>query len=59
MTTRTALRAVAWAEWAGWTCKEPEGSLLFDAQTSIDRETPVGKPAGVFRFALLLSVSDS
>jgi hypothetical protein len=48
----TAVRRAAWAEWAGWTCKERRRSLLFGARTSIDRETPAGKPAGVFVFGI-------
>jgi len=45
----------AWAEWAAWTCKERQRSLLPDAQSLVDRKAPVGKPAGVFlcaRFAM-------
>jgi len=30
------LRAAAWAEWAGWTCKEWRRSLLPDVQRQVD-----------------------
>ena len=41
---------VAWAAWAGWTCKERKRSLLPDARRLAreDRKPPVGKLAGVF-----------
>ena len=44
----TAVRRAAWAEWAGWTCKEPRGFEQSDVQNVEKIETPVGKPAGVF-----------
>ena len=56
----TAVRRAAWAEWAGWTCKEPEGSLRSDVHRRlVDRETPVGKPAGVFSFWRDMGVESS
>jgi hypothetical protein len=47
---RTALRAVAWAEWAGWTCKERQRSLLPDARRLAreDRRPPSGNRRGFF-----------
>ena len=48
MTMPTAVRRAAWAEWAAWTCKERQRSLLPDAQRLVDRETPGGKLPGVF-----------
>jgi hypothetical protein len=45
----------AWAEWAGWTCKEPKGFCNPDVQRLAreERKAPVGKPAGVFSFERL------
>ena len=42
----------AWAEWAGWTCKERQRSLLPDAQRLAreDRKPPAGNCRGLFRF---------
>jgi len=34
----TAARRAAWAEWAAWTCKEPEGSLRSDVQPSTNKD---------------------
>ena len=42
------VRRAAWAEWAAWTCKEPQGSLLPDARRLVDMKTPGGKLPGVF-----------
>jgi hypothetical protein len=42
----TAVRRAAWAEWAAWTCKEPQGSLLPDAQRLVDRRPPSGNRRG-------------
>ena len=47
----TAVRRAAWAEWAGWTCKERQRSLLFDAQRQVDREPPAGNCRGFFVLA--------
>ena len=44
----TAVRRVAWAEWAGWICNERKRSLLSDAHTSVDRRPPVGDYRGPF-----------
>ena len=42
-------RAVAWAEWAGWTCKERKRSLLPDAQRLAKKiENPRRETAGGF-----------
>ena len=51
MTTRTALRAVAWAALAGLTCKEPRGFFDPDIKRLAreDRRPPAGLP-GVFCF---------
>ena len=41
-----ALGAVAWAAWAGWTCKEPRGFCGSDVQR-LANKTPGGKLPGV------------
>jgi hypothetical protein len=44
---RTAGRRAAWAEWAGWTCKEPGGSLRsVDHRRLVDRRPPSGNRRG-------------
>jgi heme oxygenase len=45
----TAVRRVAWAEWAGWTCKEPEGFCSSDVLRLVDRKPPAGNCRGFFR----------
>ena len=50
----TAVRRVAWAEWAGWTCKERQRSLLPDVQRLAreDRKPPAGNCRGFFCLGL-------
>src|SRR5690242_19295741 len=50
MTTRTGLRAVEWAGWAGWICKQSQDSLLPDVQRldREDRKPPAGNCRGFF-----------
>ena len=45
---RTAERRVAWAEWAGWICKEPEGSYCQTLRRVVDRRPPSGNRQGFF-----------
>src|SRR5215471_18719042 len=45
--TATAPRAVAWAEWAGWICKEPEGFEQSGAQT-LTNKNPRRETGGGF-----------
>ena len=47
------VRRGVWAEWAGWICKEPEGSFSPDAQRLVDREPPSGNWRGFFFFILI------
>ena len=48
----TAVRRAAWAEWAGWICKERRRSLLPDVQRLAreDRKPPAGNCRGFFCF---------
>ena len=48
----TAVRRAAWAEWAGWTCKEPEGSLRSGVQT-LTNKNPRRETGGGFSFVPL------
>jgi len=46
----TAVRRAAWAEWAGWTCKERQRSVRPDVQRLVreDRKPPAGNCRGFF-----------